>query len=54
MRYIIYYIVISMFVGCTSLKNDKIKSYNVDCSDCKIKMKLDITDNDDRLELKGF
>jgi len=44
--YILYYIVISfLFYGCAKLEQNRVKSMEIDCSECKVKMQLDDVKN---------
>jgi hypothetical protein len=46
--------VLMLVSGCSSLYSGSIRNYDVDCKECKVKIKYDISQTDKNLEIKGL
>jgi len=47
-------LVIVVFTGCTSLSDETVREYQVDCNDCKLHIEYDISKKNKELEIGGY
>jgi len=47
-------LVIVAFTGCTTLLDETVREYQVDCNDCKLHIEYDISKKNKELEIGGY